>query len=138
VLQAGKQGNEGKAAAGEDGNRDAQLIAAAASILADATRQGDRLSQAALAERLRSQGHSIANERLRWLLAKASNLAPDHHPGSEPAEPGAPLAAAESAGQLSATAAAADFRINGNASNQAAPPHQWQPGQRGIQLPGGH
>ena len=57
--------------------RPAPQIAAgsvAASILADATRQGDRLSQAALAERLRSQGHRIANERLRWLLAKASNL----------------------------------------------------------------
>jgi hypothetical protein len=133
VLQAGKQG---KAASGEDGNRDAQLIAAAASILAQAMRQGDRLSQAALAERLRSQGHSIANERLRWLLAEASNLAPDHHPGGEPPEPGVPPAAAEPSGQLPATGATAGFRINGRARNQAAPPHQWQPGQHGIQLPG--
>jgi Protein of unknown function (DUF2637) len=135
--QAAKQGNEGEAAAGEDGNRDAQLIAAAASILAEAMRHGDRLSQTALAEKLRSQGHSIANERLRWLLAEASNLAPDQHPGSEPPEPGAPPATAEPSGQLPATAAAAGSRTNGNARNQAAPPHQRQPGQHGIQLPGG-
>ncbi|MDQ2874089.1 MAG: hypothetical protein M3Y33_04445, partial [Actinomycetota bacterium] len=133
AQQASKQGNEGEAAAGEDGNRDARLIAAAASILAEAMRHGDRLSQTALAEKLRSQGHTIANERLRWLLAEASNLASDHHPGSEPPEPGARPATAEPSGQLPATAAAA----NGYARNQAAPPHQWQPGQCDIELPGG-
>jgi Protein of unknown function (DUF2637) len=48
-------------------DRDAQLVTAAARIVADAMRVGDRLSQAALAEKLRSQGYTVANNRLRWL-----------------------------------------------------------------------
>jgi hypothetical protein len=129
--QAGKQGNEGEAVTGEDGNRDAQLIAAAASILAEAMQHGDRLSQAALAERLRSRGYTIANERLRWLLAEASNLAVDHHPASERPEP-----AAEPSGQHPVPLAAAGSRINGKAGNQAAPQHEWHRGQHGTQPPG--
>lgn len=46
---------------------DDQLIAAARAIVAASARDGNRLSQTALAERLRSQGHSIGNARLRWL-----------------------------------------------------------------------
>ena len=51
----------------ELGARDAQLIAAATRIVAEAVRDGDRLSQAALAGRLRRAGYTVANDRLRWL-----------------------------------------------------------------------
>jgi len=64
-------------AATDAGDRDAQLIAAAARIVAGATREGGQLSQAALAARLRREGHTIANNRLRWLAA-ASGLQPRH------------------------------------------------------------
>jgi hypothetical protein len=137
ARQIGKRGNRREADPGEDGRRDAHLIAAAASILAEAMRHGDRLSQAALAEKLRSQGYGIANERLRWLLAEASNLAVDHRPGREPPQGGcAPRATTEPSGQQSAPPAAADSRINGDPGNRAVPQHERQPGQ-GIQLPGG-
>jgi hypothetical protein len=48
---------------------DRVLIAAATEILRDAARQGERLSQAALARKLRERGHRVANERLRSLVA---------------------------------------------------------------------
>ena len=136
AQQTGKRGNKRDADPAEDGSRDAQLIAAAASILADAMRHGDRLSQAALAEKLRSQGFGIANERLRWLLAEASNLAIDHHSDREPPQRGAPLATAEPSGHQPVPPAATGSRINGDARNQAAPQHERWLGQD-IQLPGG-
>jgi len=46
---------------------DGQLIEAARRIAADAARDGSRLTQVALAEQLRSQGWTIANDRLRRL-----------------------------------------------------------------------
>lgn len=49
--------------------RDRLLIQKAAEIMQDAERQGTRLSQTALAKRLRAQGHAIANDRLGWLVA---------------------------------------------------------------------
>ena len=55
------------------GNTDQELIAAAVRIVADAQKEGELLSQAVLARRLRSEGFHIANERLRW-LATASGL----------------------------------------------------------------
>lgn len=55
------------------GSTEQELIAAAARIVADAQKEGELLSQAVLARRLRSQGFRIANERLRW-LATASGL----------------------------------------------------------------
>jgi hypothetical protein len=137
ARQTGKRGNGEEADSGEDGSRDTQLIAAAASILAEAVRHGGRLSQAALAEKLRSQGYGIANERLRWLLAEASNLAVDHHPGREPPQRGGtPRATAELSGRPPAPPVTAGSRINGDARNQAAPQRERQPGQ-GSQLPGG-
>jgi hypothetical protein len=48
---------------------DRVLIDAAAEILQDAARQGIRLSQVALAKKLRERGHRVANERLRGLVA---------------------------------------------------------------------
>ncbi|HEV3294544.1 MAG TPA: DUF2637 domain-containing protein [Streptosporangiaceae bacterium] len=51
----------------EDRDHDRQLVAAAARIIAEAAQDGGSLSQAALARKLRSQGYSIPNDRLRWL-----------------------------------------------------------------------
>ena len=49
--------------------RDNELVAAARRIVADTRHAGTRLSQIALAEKLRSEGHKVANNRLRWLAA---------------------------------------------------------------------
>jgi hypothetical protein len=56
---------------------DAQLVAAATRIVTVTTCDGSRLSQAALADRLRGEGYTIANNRLRWLSA-VSGLQPRH------------------------------------------------------------
>jgi len=61
----------------EGGDRDAQLVAAAVRIVARAARDGSRLSQAALADRLRREGYTVANNRLRW-LSSVSGLEPRH------------------------------------------------------------
>ena len=53
----------------DPGDRDAELVAAARRIVADTRRTGTRLSQIALAEKLRGEGHKVANNRLRWLAA---------------------------------------------------------------------
>jgi hypothetical protein len=50
---------------------DERLVGEADAIMRDAKRQGTRLSQAALARELRTRGHRIANERLRWLTVTA-------------------------------------------------------------------
>jgi hypothetical protein len=65
---------------GEACDRDGPLVQAAAGIVAEAARQGVRLSQTALAGQLRAQGYSIANDRLPWLSA-ASGLEPHRDPG---------------------------------------------------------
>jgi hypothetical protein len=69
------------------GDRDAQLAAAATRIVLDAMRNGDHLSQAALAVKLRSEGHTVANNRLHW-LSTVSGLDPRHatEPDSHPRE----------------------------------------------------
>jgi Protein of unknown function (DUF2637) len=59
------------------GDRDAQLAAAATRIVAAAVRDGGRLSQATLADKLRRQGYTVANNRLRW-LSSVSGLEPRH------------------------------------------------------------
>jgi hypothetical protein len=53
----------------DPGDRDAGLVAAARRIVAGARHAGTRLSQIALAEKLRSEGYKVANNRLRWLAA---------------------------------------------------------------------
>ena len=53
----------------DPGNRDTELVAAARRIVADTSHAGARLSQIALAEKLRSEGHKVADDRLRWLAA---------------------------------------------------------------------
>lgn len=69
------------------GARDAELAAAANRIVAAATRDGSRLSQAGLAERLRRQGYAVANSRLRW-LSTVSGLQPPHAARPDPQPPG--------------------------------------------------
>ena len=64
-------------AATDAGDRDALLLAAATRIVAGAVREGGQLSQAVLAARLRREGYTVANNRLRWLSA-ASGLQPCH------------------------------------------------------------
>jgi hypothetical protein len=51
---------------------DDQLVEAARRIAADAELHGVRLSQTALADRLRQEGWKIANNRLSWLAATIS------------------------------------------------------------------
>jgi hypothetical protein len=53
----------------DPGDRDTELVAAARRIVAGTRRDGTRLSQIALAEKLRSEGYKVANNRLRWLAA---------------------------------------------------------------------
>ena len=53
----------------DPGDHDTELVAAARRIVADTRHAGTRLSQIALAEKLRSEGHKVANNRLRWLAA---------------------------------------------------------------------
>jgi hypothetical protein len=84
----------------EGGGRDASLgphlVAAAARILAEARQQGDRLSQKALGEKLRRDGHRVANHSLHRLAAAASGLLADGQAGSggsalrPPSAPAAP------------------------------------------------
>jgi Protein of unknown function (DUF2637) len=69
------------------GARDGQLAAAAIRIVAAAAREGGRLSQAGLAERLRREGYTVANGRLRWLSA-VSGLQPRHAARPDPQPPG--------------------------------------------------
>jgi hypothetical protein len=57
--------------------RDGQLIEAAQRIADAAAHDGARLSQAALASKLRSEGWTIANDRLRW-LTQAAGLSAHH------------------------------------------------------------
>jgi hypothetical protein len=66
--------------------RDAQLVAAAIRIVAAAGRDGGRLSQVSLADRLRREGYTVANSRLRWLAA-VSGLQPRHPAGPDPQPP---------------------------------------------------
>jgi hypothetical protein len=77
VARQGEASADGGCApsAGGASARDEQLVEAARQILADASADGSRLSQAVLAERLRGQGWTIANDRLSW-LASAIGLSP--------------------------------------------------------------
>jgi hypothetical protein len=53
----------------DPGDRDTELVAAARRIVAGTRHAGTRLSQIALAEKLRGEGYKVANNRLRWLAA---------------------------------------------------------------------
>jgi hypothetical protein len=58
-----------------------ELVAAARRLIAEARQAGARISQIALAEKLRSEGYKVANNRLRWLAAVS---------GMEPGQDGEP------------------------------------------------
>jgi hypothetical protein len=70
-ASAGPSQPQGTRAPGGRGGAglDEQLIEAAKRIAAEAAGNGTRLSQAALAEKLRGEGRAIANDRLSWLAA---------------------------------------------------------------------
>ena len=74
----------GPGTASQDPDQDGQLIADAIRIVADARQNGERLSQKALGERLRRDGHRVANHALRSLLAAAGGLAASGHPPGDP------------------------------------------------------
>jgi hypothetical protein len=58
---------------GESNGPDSQLVIAARQVLRDAAIAGNRLSQAALARRLRERGLTISNGRLHWLMTNAQD-----------------------------------------------------------------
>ena len=67
----------------DPGDRDTDLVAAARRIVADTRHAGTRLSQIALAEKLRSEGYKVANNRLRWLAAVSGlEAGQDGEPGT--------------------------------------------------------
>jgi hypothetical protein len=67
----------------DPGDRDAELVAAARRIVAGARHADMRLSQIALAEKLRSEGYKVANNRLRWLAAVSGlEAGQDGEPGT--------------------------------------------------------
>ena len=60
-----------QAGAARNADHDGEIIAAAAGILIEARRHGERLSQKALGGKLRRDGYRVANRSLRELLAAA-------------------------------------------------------------------
>jgi len=76
------QAADGEPPASHAPDLNGQLIADAVRIVAEAGRHGERLSQKALGNRLRGQGHRVANHALRTLLAAATDLAADGHAAS--------------------------------------------------------
>jgi Protein of unknown function (DUF2637) len=67
----------------DPGDRDTDLVAAARRIVAGTRHAGPRLSQIALAEKLRSEGYKVANNRLRWLAAVSGlDAGQDGEPGT--------------------------------------------------------
>jgi hypothetical protein len=67
----------------DPGDRDTELVAAARRIVAGTRDAGTRLSQIALAEKLRSEGYKVANNRLRWLAAVSGlEAGQDGEPGT--------------------------------------------------------
>jgi len=82
TASGGPASNE--AAASQDPDQDGQLIAHAVRIVADARQNGERLSQKALGDRLRRDGHRVANHALRSLLAAADGLTASSQPPGDP------------------------------------------------------
>ena len=72
----------GEAAASQPPDQDGQLMADAVRIVTDARQHGERLSQKGLGEKLRRDGHRVANHALRSLLAAATDLAAGGHAAS--------------------------------------------------------
>lgn len=109
-------------AAGQDGSSDGQLIAAAARIVAEARQRGERLSQKTLGDKLRHEGHRVANHSLRELMTAASSLNAGSRTltGWPPAREVSPGAAGVSA-HVPAAPAIGDYRVNGSRPADATP-----------------
>lgn len=128
-------------AANGDGH-DARLIAAATRIIDSAVREGSPVSQAALAGKLRSQGYSISNDRLRWLWsAAADGLEPRR--GRPPAQRAAKRARrhqeepAPAPGGAARPASASSPGAVQDAGPDQARTDEPSAGRRDMQLPGG-
>ena len=93
-AQEAAPADSGHVAAGHDAHRDGEIIAAAAGILAEARRHGERLSQKALGGKLRRDGYRVANRSLRGLLAAASGQIEASSPPAPGKTPGGPAVAA--------------------------------------------
>jgi hypothetical protein len=65
--------HSGQAGTSTQTAHDQQLVAAASRLIAEAEQHRTRLTQAALGGALRHQGFHLANHRLRWLRATATN-----------------------------------------------------------------
>ena len=92
-AQETEPADSGQADGGHDADLDGEIIAAAAGILAEARRHGERLSQKALGGKLRRDGYRVANDSLRGLLAAASGqigASSPPEPGKTPGGPAAP------------------------------------------------
>jgi hypothetical protein len=61
-------------------SRDEQLVQAASAILSNAQDRGQTISQAALGRMLRAAGHTVGNDRLSWLTAKAKHWTSETEP----------------------------------------------------------
>ena len=108
---------------------DAQLITAATRIVADAGQDGTRLSQIALAERLRGQGYSISNQRLRWLSA-ISGL--ESRPGRPSRQRASARARVNSTEPAAVTGAAHPASVSSLGPAQGAVPGQARAGDPGV------
>jgi len=72
VPAAASPGTVQRQVAADLGDRELDLAGAARRIVTDARKAGVKLTKVALAEKLRSQGYTVANSRLRWLAAESS------------------------------------------------------------------
>jgi hypothetical protein len=126
-LGTGEPVSTRQAATGRDTNLDPHLVAAAARILAEARRDGHRLSQKALGDKLRRAGHRVANHSLHALVAAATGLLADGQAdsgGSAPRPLSAP--AAPHPGEGSHAAAAPSWPVLRQAAQIAAEPSRSQ------------
>jgi hypothetical protein len=70
---SGQPPHSGQSGTSTQTAHDQQLVAAASRLIAEAEQHGMRLTQAALGGALRHQGFRLANHRLRWLRATATD-----------------------------------------------------------------
>ena len=115
--------------ADDDGDSDARLITAASRIVTDAARDGTRLSQIALAEKLRGQGYSVSNHRLRWLSA-VSGL--ESRQGRPPGQRGSARARVHKAEPAAVTGAARPAPVSSPGPAQDTVPDQARTGDPGA------
>jgi hypothetical protein len=112
--------DDGQDVGGPDAGIDGEIVVAAAAILADARRRGERLSQKGLGALLRQAGHRVANESLGALLAAASGQAGTSAPPGPEGAPGE--AGAEHPVNGNGTALAARLRLSGHEPGPDRPP----------------